>query len=221
VLIAEDLLLLLTDDDTGRLLVTGAPLDMGLGGAQLVELSLAGNVDLDDRKRLRVLDASEPADELLAQALAVVRRREGRKPARVIGQLGKNLRGELYARLTAGGLLRAEEGRVLGLFPRHRWPTASTDHESVVRQAITAALVQGGTPEPRDAALVSLLHALRSVHKVVDPKEHGLRRRDLERRAKEIAEGGWASQAVRQAIDEMMAAVTVAVAAGGVAAGSS
>jgi hypothetical protein len=32
VLIAEDLLLL-TDDDTRRLLVAGAPLDMGLGGA--------------------------------------------------------------------------------------------------------------------------------------------------------------------------------------------
>jgi hypothetical protein len=47
----------------------------------------------------------------------------------------------------------------------------------------------------------------------VDPKEHGLRRTAFNRRAKEIAEGSWGSQAVRKAIDEMTAAVTVAVTA--------
>jgi hypothetical protein len=220
-LLAEDLLLLLTDDETGRLLVSGSYLDAALGGAQLIELSLSGRVDIDDRKRLRVLALSTPDDELLARALEVVRRREGKKPSSVIGELGKRLRGELYDRLTAAGILRAEQGRILGLFPTHRWPSASADHETAVRCAITSALVQGLTPDPRDAALVSLLHALRATHKVVDPKEHGLRRRDLDRRAKELAEGGWASKAVRQAIDEMTAAVTVAVAAGGAVAGSS
>jgi hypothetical protein len=220
-LLAEDLLLLLTDDETGRLLVSGSYLDAALGGAQLIELSLSGRVDIDDRKRLRVLDPSTPDDELLARALKVVRRREGKKPSSVIGELGKRLRGELYDRLTAAGILRAEQGRILGLFPTHRWPSASADHETAVRRALTSALVHGLTPDPRDAALVSLLHALRATHKVVDPKEHGLRRRDLDRRAKELAEGGWASKAVRQAIDEMTAAVTVAVAAGGAVAGSS
>ena len=55
-------------------------------------------------------------------------------------------------------------------------------------------------------------------HKVVDPKEHGLTRRELDSRAKEIAEGSWGSAAVRQAVDAMTAAVTVAVTAGAAAA---
>ena len=45
-LLAEDLLLLLTDDTTGRLAVPGAPADAGLGGAVLAELVLMGKVDL-------------------------------------------------------------------------------------------------------------------------------------------------------------------------------
>jgi len=45
-LIAEDLLLLLTDDASGRLLVPGDQADAALGGANLVELTLLGKVDL-------------------------------------------------------------------------------------------------------------------------------------------------------------------------------
>jgi hypothetical protein len=216
-LLAEDLLLLLTDDETGRLVVSGSHADLALGGAQLVELSLAGRVDVDEHTRLVVRDPSPTGEELLDRALTVAQRREGKKPRAVLGELGKHLRDELYERLTASGVLRAEQDKVLGIFPTRSWPAASADHEAAVRRGLTSALVQGTTPEPRDAALVALLQALRSTHKVVDPKEHGLSRRDLERRAKEIADGSWGSQAVRQAIDAMMAAVAAAVTASTVA----
>lgn len=216
-LLAEDLLLLLTDDETGRLLVSGHEVDVALGGAQLVDLSLSGRVGVDD-KRLVVRDLSATGDELLDHALETVRSRVGKKPSSVVTTLGAKLRHQLYGRLAAVGILRAEHGKVLGLFPTTRWPTSSADHEAAVRRAVTSALVHGTTPEPRDAALVALLHALRSTHKVVNPSEHGLRRRDLDRRAKAIAEGEWGSRAVRDAIDEMVATVAVlasAAAAGG------
>jgi hypothetical protein len=82
-----------------------------------------------------------------------------------------------------------------------------------VRQALEQALLTGLPPQDRTAALVSLLLALRSVHKVVPPKQHGLSRRDLERRAKQIAEGDWGSAAVRKAVDAMAAATMAAVTA--------
>ncbi|MEP7091142.1 MAG: GPP34 family phosphoprotein, partial [Nocardioidaceae bacterium] len=178
---------------------------------EVVELSLIGRVDLDDRRRMVVRDPSPTGDELLDRALATVRRKAGKKPSAVINELGKKLRGELAERLAATGVLRAEKGKVLGIFPTTAWPTSSADHEAAVRRSLTSALVEGTTPEPRDGALVALLHALRATHKVVDPKAHDLRRKELDRRAKEIAEGSWGSQAVRDAIDAMMAAVTVAV----------
>lgn len=210
-LLAEDLLLLLTDDDTGRLVVSGSEMDIALAGAQLVDLTMAGRIDIDDRLRLVVLDASPTGDEVLDRALEVVASREGKKPSSVMGQLGKKVRGELYGRLTSAGFLRAEEGTVLGIFPRKSWPAGSTDHEAAVRRALTAALVQGVSPDLRSGALIALLHALRSTHKVVDAKEHDLKRRDLDRRAKEIADGSWGSDAVRQAVDAMTAAVMTAV----------
>src|SRR5262249_30692441 len=45
-LLAEDLLLLITDDASGRLSMPGAQADAGLGGANLVELTLLGKVDV-------------------------------------------------------------------------------------------------------------------------------------------------------------------------------
>lgn len=216
-LLAEDLLLLLTDDSTGRLLVAGAEMDLALAGAQLVELSLSGRVDLE-AKRLVVRDGSSTGDAVLDSALAVVRRREGRKVSAVMGELGRRIRPALYQRLSDSGVLRCEEGRVLGVFPTRRWPTASADHEAALRRALTAALVRGEPLEERGRALVALLHALRATHKVVVPREHGLRRRELDSRAKELSEGSWGSDAVRAAVDAMMAAVIGAAAVSAVAA---
>ena len=45
-LLAEDLLLLVTNDATGRLSVSGESADAGLGGANLAELTLRGQVDI-------------------------------------------------------------------------------------------------------------------------------------------------------------------------------
>ena len=45
-LLAEDLLLLLTDDETGKLDASGTEVDMALGGALLVELALLQRIDV-------------------------------------------------------------------------------------------------------------------------------------------------------------------------------
>jgi len=55
------------------------------------------------------------------------------------------------------------------------------------------------------------LHALRCEHKIINPGEYGLSRRELSSRAEQIAKGNWASEAVRRAIQEMTAAVVAAV----------
>jgi hypothetical protein len=82
-----------------------------------------------------------------------------------------------------------------------------------MRQLVTQALVQPSAPDERTAALIALLHALKCEHKVVDARPYQLSRRQLRARAAEIAQGNWASEAVRKAIDEMIAAVAAASAA--------
>jgi hypothetical protein len=102
-------------------------------------------------------------------------------------------------------VVRAEKSRILGVFPVRRWPAQDGSREAEVRRLMTQALVQQVVPDPRTAALIALVHAVGCVDKIVDPRQHGLSKRELRARAKKIAEGNWASAAVRKAIEEMMA----------------
>jgi len=114
--------------------------------------------------------------------------------------------------------------RVLGIFPTRTWPAADPSRKAEVRQQVTQALVGTAAPDERTAALIALLHALKCEHKVVDPRPYQLTRRQLRARADQIAQGNWASKAVRKAIDDEIAAgaaVVMGVAAGGAAMGFS
>jgi Golgi phosphoprotein 3 (GPP34) len=218
-LLAEDLLLLLTDDTSGRLAVPATEADAGLSGAVLAELALMGKIgltgeaDAGEPGRLAVCDPSPAGDAVLDAALEIVMARQGKKPSAVIGPLRKNLRQTLHERLAASGVLRAGEARILGIFPARRWPALDTSHEEHLRRQLAGALAGQAAPDDRAAALIALLHALKCEHKVVDPGQYGLSRRQLRARAEEIATGSWASAAVRQVVQETIVAVTAAASA--------
>jgi hypothetical protein len=218
-LLAEDLLLLVTDDASGRLRVPTDQLDPALAGANLVELTMMGRVGLSGEGsagkpgRLIVCDSSPAGDEVLDAALRIVLARVGHRPSAVIRPLGRDLRRTLYERLAAAGAVRAERARVLGVFPVRRWPAQDAGHAAQVRRLVTEALVQQAAPDPESAALVTLVHALKCEHKIVDPRLTGLSRRQLRARAEEIAQSNWTSPALRQMIDAATAAVKAAAAA--------
>jgi len=210
-LLAEDLLLLVTDDASGRLSAPADRVAAGLGGANLVELTLRNKVGLTGEQdpgrpgRIIVRDPSPPGEAILDAALETVTRYQGKRPSTVIRPLSRNLRRTLYERLAGSGVVRAEKSRILGVFPVRRWPAQDGSHEAEVRRLMTQALVQQVAPDTRTAALIALVHAIGCVDKIVDPGQHGLSKRELRARAKKIAEGNWASEAVRKAIEEMMA----------------
>ena len=216
-LIAEDLLLLLTNDETGKLVASASEVDVALGGALLVELTLMQRLDLAGpseqvrKGHLVVRDASATSDPLLDEALAMVGEKQGKKPQNVVTALGKRVRVRLCITGLAGrGLLRAESGKVLGIFPCHNWPAQDATHEDSARADLLTALRNAMAPDPRTGALISRLLALNAVHKAVDPAAAGLSKREMNANAKRIAGGDWASDAVRHAIDSMNAAVIAA-----------
>jgi hypothetical protein len=215
-LIAEDLLLLLTDDRTGKLLAASTQVDIALGGALLLELAIAGHVTVAGdvaaarHRRLIVNDTATTAEPLLDDALSELAAKQGKSPKAVVRTLGKGLRPRLTARLVEQGILREERGRILGLVSASRWPSSDTGHEEAVRALLAAALGTGSAGDAHIAGLVSLLRALKAVAKVVDPAQLGLTKKELNANAKRIAEGDWASEAVRKAIDELMAAIVAA-----------
>ena len=87
-LLAEDLLLLVTDDGSGQLSVPAAQVDAGLGGANLVELALMNKVDLSAEGeagkpgRIIVKDPSPAGDGVLDAALEILAANQGRNRRR-------------------------------------------------------------------------------------------------------------------------------------------
>jgi hypothetical protein len=213
-LIAEDLLLLLLDDDKGT--ATSSYLDVALGGALLVELALAEAVHVRERTsvwsgaKVAATPGATVADPVLAGALDRVAERE-RSATDLVQRLGRGVKDALATRLVERGLLVRQDDRILGLFPRTRWLAADSTHEQEVRRALTAVLVQGLEPGPRTGALVALLSAVDKAPASVD--HHGVPTREVRRRAKQVAEGAWAAAAVRDAIAASVAATTAAITA--------
>jgi hypothetical protein len=218
-LLAENLLLLVTDEVSGRLYVRTDQLDPALAGANLVELTMMGRVDLSGEGsagkpgRLIVRDSSPAGDEVLDAALRTVLTRAGHRPSAVFRPLGRDLRRTLYERLTAAGAVRAERARAMGVFPVRRWPAQDAGHATEVRRLVTQALVQQAAPDLGSAVLVALVHALKCEHKIVDPRLSGLSKRQLRAGAERIAQSSGTTQALRQMIDATTAAVKAAGAA--------
>jgi len=110
-LIAEDLLLLLTDDDTGKA-VGSTHVDLGLAGALMADLALLGRIDVAaageavKNGRLVVRDVSPTQDDLLDGALARLATQHGKRSDRAVETLTKDVRRQVYLRLAGRGLVR-------------------------------------------------------------------------------------------------------------------
>jgi len=203
-LIAEDVLILLLDDAKGTVSTWGNTAAV-LGGAVLAELDLLGLATVDEKKsiwRTGKVHATGPApadlDPVLAEALVTIAQKE-RKASALVTRLGKGLEDRLAAGLADRRILDRRDRKRFGLFPRTNWPAVDTSRDNQLRRQITVALADGGRPDERTAVLISLLWAADEAHKAVAPNT-ATTRRQLKKRAKEIAEGQWPAKAVKDAI---------------------
>jgi hypothetical protein len=216
-LIAEDLLLLLLDNTKGTVSTWGKT-DALLGGAVLAELAVSGLVTVDEHQSIWRTDKvhateSAPADldPVLADALSEIAAKD-RKASTLVTRIGKGLEARLAAGLAERGILERKDGKLLGLFPRTTWPTADSSHEDDVRRTLTACLVDDAQPDERSGALIALLAAIDQAHSAVTAGTTA-KKKELEKKAKQIAEGQWAAKAVKDAVDAATAAMLGAVVA--------
>lgn len=213
-LIAEDLLLLLLDDEKGTT-SSWVSVQTVLGGAVLAELGLRGLVTVEEEpsawRSAKVRATGAAADDrVLDGALATVAEKP-RAASDLVDRIGKGLQDTLAERLVERGVLEREDSKVLGIFSRTRWPAADIVRETEVRRTLAAVLLEGQEPDERTRALVALLRAVDRAHQEVE--RGGVPAEDVKRRAKELADGDWASKAVKDAVEASMAAVVAATAA--------
>jgi hypothetical protein len=209
--LAEDLVLLLLDPGTGRAVVDGTSLDRVIGGALLLDLAGRERITADGdgaKARLPVVDATPTGDPLLDDALA--RLDEPLRAQKAVERLARGTRTPVLERLVEKELVHRERSRVLGVFPTTTWTPGAAETE--LRGRVAGVLRDGARPDQHLALLISLVHAVKAEHKVVEGQ-----RKQLRARAAEVAEGEWAGQAVRKAVEAVQASVMAAVVASTVA----
>jgi len=209
-LIAESLLLLATDDATGKTTVARTYLDLALGGAILTDLAVCGCVVVDgEGRKARVTVTQQQPGNDPTLAVAIRRLAEaGRSltPNDAIRMLSKGLRDRLHDVLESRGILRREETRVLGVFPTTRWPSGGAPHRAAIRAELRDILLHRQQPSIHAAALITFLNPVDMLKTVVD-------RPDLKAawdRAREIQDENWAADAVHRAIRASQSAVAAA-----------
>jgi Golgi phosphoprotein 3 (GPP34) len=207
--LADELALLAYDDEGAASLGTPA-LDYGLAGGLLIELALAERVDIVD-DRLVLTDATPLGHPVLDRALAQIGADEKRrKPKDWVGKLNKDLRGQVLDGLAARGVLERVDDKVMWVFPRTRYPAphgVEPPAETSTRQRLVAAVAADGPVDARTAALCALVRAVKYEKEVFAD----LPRDRVKDRLKQISEGDWAASAVKKAVEEMEAAIMVAV----------
>jgi hypothetical protein len=226
VLLAEDLLLLLTDDTSGRLPAHQSVVDVLLAGANLIELTLMGRVDIPhvgkpvrfirfdraDRKmvdRLIVRDPSPTGDEVLDTALQSDTARQGERIHMVIRQLSKEQpHWTLYNRLASRGMVRYEQRKMLGgVKDVHRWPVQESAYGMELRRRVFQSLVQPLPPDTRSAMLIALLLTISPATQIVGVSHWDETARDIEARGREIASSDWAPEPGRKSIHAIWNAI--------------
>ncbi|MGH4018528.1 MAG: GOLPH3/VPS74 family protein [Pseudonocardiaceae bacterium] len=217
-LLAEELLLLALDDEKGS--SWNSRLEFGLAGALLVDLGRVGALR-SEGKELHLVDAAAPEHPLLVRAYDVIAGSGKPRSAKAwLSRLPRRLKpitGTVATGLVERGVLSEQRRKVLGVFPSTRFPQADPGPERLLRDRLTAVLDGQRRPEERDALLFGLLVPVELVSELVDWSQ----RRAARERAKQIADGGIAGDAVARAVQaQVTVAVTAAMAgAAGAAAG--
>lgn len=218
-ILAEELALLAYDDEAGKDR-SGYGVDAGLAGALLVDLGAAGCLETQDKK-LVATGRPAPDHPLLTEALGSINRsgkpRDAKRWLRQLGKDLKPLKDRVLQGLVERGIMTKEERRVFRLFPYNRYPQVDPEPERALRERLAAAVLGERVPTDRDALLLALLRPYDLVKHLV-PRD---RRREANRRAKELADQGIAGKAVEKAVQEVQAAILVAVTASTAAAAAS
>lgn len=219
-LLCEDLLLLLTEDASGRPLLYAQELRFLLAGALLTDLALAGHIRLTEqgesvRRNRVVIDPDVPvtSDPLLAEAYGRLARKKSWSTMWAVQNLSRMKPDKaVLQRLIVAEQLTSDQERVLGIFPVTRHRQVDSAYERGLTDALDRTLIGGQPPDDHTAALIGLLHAGRRLVKVAD-RGRGIDRKATKQRAERLLKQNWAAKAAYDVIQANRAAV--AAAAGG------
>lgn len=214
--LAERVLLLALDDKKGS---TGwTQIDPGLAGALLMDLGRLGVLRLDG-KHLVPAGHTRPDHPVLAMTLDAIRgsaraHRAKTWVGRLLPKQLKPITETVAEPVVSRGVLTEQRSKMLGLFESVRFPETDAEPERALRADLRRVLLGERAPTDDDAMLFAALVPLDLVTGIVE-REH---RRGAKKRAKAIADGGVAGDALSAVIRDIQtttyATITAAALAG-------
>lgn len=170
---AEEIILLLLDDDGRFARLPSWSLHYALAGGVLMDLALENRIDTDLEK-LVLIDSTPVGDSLLDPTLADIaegvesdaRYWVGRTAAR-----GEELRDEALKRLVDLGILERREDSFLWVFRARRYPSIDGQVEREVKLRIMGVLFSDEIPDPRDIVVICLADACGIFNELLSSRE--------------------------------------------------
>ncbi len=164
---AEEILLLLLDEDTGGLTqIPDQLLGYVLAGSVLMNLAIENRIDTD-LDQLMLLDATPTGDTLLDPTLAAIAQDAGAHNidhwVQRLAQQAEDIRGEAFRRLVAHGILEDDDS---GLFSLTRWVSRTRRYPIIdgkagqeVKLRIMGIIFTDDIPSPHDIVIITLANA--------------------------------------------------------------
>ena len=174
--LAEELLLITLDDESGMLLDSISPFKnhLAIAASLIMELTLKGNIDLD-AKKLFVVSSVETGIPILDVALAEIVAEETplvtTEWLKRFAKRGEDLSNQIIDSLVAKGIMHLQDRRLFWVLKTRSYSATSGIEEREVKARIMFLLNSNEIPNPNDVLLVGLLKAVGIFNLLLSPTE--------------------------------------------------
>ena len=207
---AEEIMLLMLEDDGKFVNVPDRLLRYGLAGGLLMDLALENRIDTDVDK-LVLVDSTPVDDNLLDPLLADISASSETHGARYwiehTVDLADDIRETAIDRLVERGILSREEGQFLWVFRSRRYPTIDGTAEREVKLRIMEVLFSEKIPSPRDVVIINLAHACNLFKEILSARELA----QASERIDQVRKLDLIGQAMSRAISDIELSLSLAV----------
>ena len=185
---AEETLLLLLNEETGYFIpIPEWKLSCVLAGSVLIDLSLESRID-SDLETLTLLDSTPTGDALLDPALEEIAQ-DGQihTPQYWVERIARHsdeISDMALDRLAKLGILNSDSGGFWTLSSKvarsRRYPTMDGHAGEEIKSRIMRSLFHDEIPDPRDLAIIGLMHSCGGLRVMLEPEEYELAEERIE-----------------------------------------
>jgi len=173
--LAEDIILLLLDDDTGKLAsIDLMTLNYAMAGAVLMDLALRNKID-NDLESLIVADSTPTGLQMLDTYLDKISSENKENNTRYwlteLSNYGEDIVDSALNMLVEKKTLKTEEKKILWVIGTRVYPMIDDKEQKEVKRRIVDLLMSDEIPTPEDVVLVSLMDTCSRCTTILSSKE--------------------------------------------------